>query len=52
MTDIYQDLQQLGSATPLPQSPAEAVLEKVSNPQAGTAYCVRFTGRAHKIWAK
>ncbi len=43
MTDIYKDLQQLGSATALPQSPEAAVLEKVANPQAGTAYCVRFT---------
>lgn len=43
MTDIYNDLKQLGSATPLPQSPEAAVLEKVANPQADTAYCVRFT---------
>ena len=43
MTDIYKDLKQLGSATPLPQSPGEAVLERVANPQAGTPYCVRFT---------
>ncbi len=43
MTDIYKDLKQLGSATPLPQSPEDAVLEKVANPQAVTAYCVRFT---------
>lgn len=43
MTDIYKDLKQLGSATPLPQSPEAAVLEKVANPQADAAYCVRFT---------
>ena len=43
MTDIYNDLKQLGSATPLPQSPEAAMLEKVANPQADTAYCVRFT---------
>ena len=43
MTDIYKDLKQLGSATPLPQSPQDAVLEKVANPQAGTPFCVRFT---------
>ena len=43
MTDIYKDLKQLGSAAVLPQSPEEAVLEKVANPQTGTAYCVRFT---------
>ncbi len=40
---IYQGLTQLGQATPLPESPDEAVLEKVPNPQAGTRYCVRFT---------
>ncbi|WP_304617295.1 preQ(1) synthase [Paracoccus sp. (in: a-proteobacteria)] len=40
----YTDaLTQLGSATALPQSPEEAVLERVPNPQAGTAYVVRFT---------
>ena len=43
MTDIYKDLKQLGSATALPQSPDEAVLERVANPQAGTPYSVRFT---------
>ena len=43
MTDIYKNLKQLGTATQLPQSPETAVLEKESNPQAGTAYCVRFT---------
>ena len=43
MTDIYKDLKQLGSATALPQSPDDAVLERVANPQAGTPYCVRFT---------
>ena len=43
MADIYKDLKQLGSATPLPQSPDDAVLERVANPQAGTPYCVRFT---------
>ena len=40
----YTDaLTQLGSATALPQSPEEAVLERVPNPQAGTTYVVRFT---------
>ncbi|MTI07352.1 NADPH-dependent 7-cyano-7-deazaguanine reductase QueF [Roseibium denhamense] len=39
---IYENLTQLGSATDLPQSPEEAVLEKVPNPQAGTKYMVRF----------
>jgi 7-cyano-7-deazaguanine reductase len=43
MTDIYKDLKQLGSATPLPRHPDEAVLERVANPQDGTPYCVRFT---------
>lgn len=43
MTDIYKDLKQLGTPTPLPQSPDDAVLERVANPQAGTPFCVRFT---------
>jgi 7-cyano-7-deazaguanine reductase len=43
MTDIHKDLKQLGTATPLPASPDDAVLERVANPQAGTPYCVRFT---------
>ncbi len=42
-TEIYTGLTQLGGATALPESPEAAVLEKVRNPQAGTAYCVRFT---------
>jgi 7-cyano-7-deazaguanine reductase len=41
--DIYAGLTQLGSATQLPTSPEEAVLERVSNPQKGTRYAVRFT---------
>lgn len=40
---IYSALQQLGSATSVPTSPEDAVLERVTNPQAGTRYCVRFT---------
>ena len=40
---IYSDLKQLGSTAAVPQSPEEAVLERVANPQAGTPYCVRFT---------
>jgi len=40
---IYDGLQQLGAATPLPDTPEEAVLERVANPQADTRYCVRFT---------
>lgn len=39
---IYDDLQQLGSQTPLPSSPDEAVLERVENPQKDVQYCVRF----------
>jgi 7-cyano-7-deazaguanine reductase len=36
-------LTQLGRRSTLPQSPDEAVLETVSNPQPGLAYVVRFT---------
>ncbi len=45
MTDetIYSNLKQLGGATALPANPDEAELERVQNPQEGTAYCVRFT---------
>ena len=42
MTD-YTVLTQLGHATTPPQSPEEAVLERVGNPQPGTDYLVRFT---------
>ena len=41
--DIYSDLKQLGGSTVLPANPDEAELERVQNPQEGTAYCVRFT---------
>ncbi len=41
--DIYKNLTQLGGKTELPNSPEEAVMEKVPNPQADTAYAVRFT---------
>jgi len=40
---IYQDLKQLGHATALPQTPEEAVLEAVENPQQGVDYMIRFT---------
>lgn len=43
MSHYTHALTQLGAATTLPQSPEEAVLERVPNPQAGTAYVVRFT---------
>lgn len=44
MTDenIYANLTQLGGDTKLPNTPEEAVLERVPNPQKGTGYCVRF----------
>ena len=41
--DIYGNLKQLGSTTALPENPDAAELERVPNPQAGTAYSVRFT---------
>jgi 7-cyano-7-deazaguanine reductase len=41
-TDV-SGLTQLGATTPLPANPEEAVLERVRNPHAGTAYVVRFT---------
>ena len=40
---IYETLTQLGSKTELPQTPEEAVMERVPNPQKGTDYAVRFT---------
>ena len=40
---IYENLTQLGSQTALPQTPEEAVMERVPNPQKGTDYAVRFT---------
>ena len=43
MTDSYENLQALGAAAGIPASPEGAKLEKVDNPHAGTAYCVRFT---------
>ena len=41
--DIYSGLQQLGGTTKIPASPADAVLERVANPQADVSYNVRFT---------
>ncbi|MBO9447536.1 preQ(1) synthase [Ruegeria sp. R14_0] len=44
MTDsIYSNLTQLGGETKMPNSPEEAVLERVQNPQADVDYNVRFT---------
>ncbi len=42
-SSIYSGLQQLGSSTSVPNSPEDAVLERVQNPQKGMPYCVRFT---------
>jgi 7-cyano-7-deazaguanine reductase len=39
MTDT---LTQLGRQVPMPRSPEEARLERVANPHADLAYCVRF----------
>ena len=36
-------LTQLGQLTPIPQSPEQAVLERVPNPAPGPDYLVRFT---------
>ncbi len=41
--DTYAGLTQLGGNATLPQSPDEAVLERVANPQKGETYLVRFT---------
>ncbi|MCZ6510695.1 MAG: preQ(1) synthase [Alphaproteobacteria bacterium] len=41
--DAYTGLTQLGGTAPLPNSPDEAVLERVANPQPGESYLVRFT---------
>ena len=41
--DIYQNLQQLGGRTELPESPEKAILESVKNPQADIDYVIRFT---------
>jgi 7-cyano-7-deazaguanine reductase len=39
----YADLAQLGKESPIPASPDEAVIERVSNPAPESAYVVRFT---------
>ncbi|GIX10446.1 preQ(1) synthase [Elioraea sp.] len=38
----YEGLTQLGRPSTIPTSPAEAVLERVPNPEPGLAYVVRF----------
>ncbi|KKJ77977.1 7-cyano-7-deazaguanine reductase [Kiloniella litopenaei] len=40
---IYSNLTQLGGDSKLPDSPEEAVMERVANPQKGSGYVVRFT---------
>jgi 7-cyano-7-deazaguanine reductase len=40
---IYDALTQLGGATETPQSPEQAVLERVENPHANVDYLIRFT---------
>ena len=41
--NIYASLTQLGQNTPLPQTPEEAQLERVPNPQDEFHYVARFT---------
>ncbi|MBA4490508.1 preQ(1) synthase [Paracoccus sp. S1E-3] len=43
MSHYTDGLTQLGRPTQQPAHPDEAVLERVANPQTGTAYVVRFT---------
>ena len=40
---IYSNLKQLGANVEQPQSPQEATLETVQNPQTDVDYCIRFT---------
>jgi 7-cyano-7-deazaguanine reductase len=42
-TSIYENLNQLGKQTEIPDDPDKAVLERVQNPQADIDYFVRFT---------
>jgi 7-cyano-7-deazaguanine reductase len=39
---IYSTLTQLGRPTAAPTDPESAIIEKVANPEPGTAYLVRF----------
>ena len=41
--DIYAGLTQLGSHTGMPESPEQAILESVPNPEPEVDYLVRFT---------
>lgn len=43
MSHYTDELTQLGGASDAPDSPDEAVLERVPNPQGGTRYVARFT---------
>ena len=40
---IYENLTQLGSNAETPNSPEEAILDRVPNPQSGINYLIRFT---------
>ena len=42
-TPISDTIKQLGQQTALPESPEEAVLERVANPHKDTPYLARFT---------
>jgi len=41
--NIYAGLSQLGRETAIPATPADAIIEKVPNPEPGQRYLVRFT---------
>ena len=41
--NIYSGLTQLGGSNSIPDSPDDAVLERVPNPEQGTGYVVRFS---------
>lgn len=41
--ETYDGLSQLGGSSALPESPDQAVLEKVTNPRPNSDYFVRFT---------
>jgi 7-cyano-7-deazaguanine reductase len=43
MAKKISGLKQLGAKTPMPKSPAAAMLERVANPHPDTVYAARFT---------
>ena len=43
MARKIKGLRQLGTDSPVPKSPAQALLERVANPHVDTAYVARFT---------